>query len=296
MPEDQDRFDDLDLEPTRRPGETDLEVPPYRPEPPPRRGGGLLFPVTLVTAALVAIGLLAILFFVFRRPAGPKAVPIPGSEIARPSPELTPSASPAVALPGLDESDDFVRQAVAALSSHPELARWLARASLIRTLTVVVSNVADGETPRPHLGFLAPKERFHPARRPGRAIVPDPASFSGYNGFADAVASIDATAAAAAFVTLKPLFDAAYRELGHPEAGFRNALARAIRALLAVPVLDANVELVPHAVGFRYADPKLEGLTAAQKQFLRMGPRNVRIVQGKLRELETALRSSGSAP
>jgi hypothetical protein len=58
---------------------------------------------------------------------------------------------------------------------------------------------------------------------------------------------------------------------------------------MAVPVLGDDVELEPHAVGFRYADPKLEGLTAAQKQFLRIGPRNVRLVQQKLRELQAAL-------
>jgi Protein of unknown function (DUF3014) len=293
MPEDQDPFHDLDLEPTRRPGETDLDVSPYRPEPPPRRGGGLLFPVTLVSVALVAIGLLAILFLVFRRPSAPTAVTVPSLPAARPAP--APSATPAVALPALDQSDDFVRQVASGLSSHPEIAQWLARTALVRTLTVVVSNIADGETPRPHLDFLAPKQRFHAAHRPGRTIVPDPASFRGYNAFADAVASVDATAAAGAFFTLEPLFDAAYRDLGHPEGGFRGALDRAIRALLAVPVLDANVELAPHAVGFRYADPKLEALTAAQKQFLRTGPRNVRLVQGKLRELETALRSSSSA-
>jgi hypothetical protein len=56
-----------------------------------------------------------------------------------------------------------------------------------------------------------------------------------------------------------------------------------------VPVLREDVELVPHAIGFRYADPKLEALTPAQKQFLRIGPRNVRLVQGKLKELAVAL-------
>ena len=58
----------------------------------------------------------------------------------------------------------------------------------------------------------------------------------------------------------------------------------------------ASLELVPHAVGFRYADPKLEELTAAQKQFLRMGPRNVRIIQQKLRELQPALSAPAAAP
>jgi hypothetical protein len=197
--------------------------------------------------------------------------------------------TPAVALPPLDASDAFVRGIAQALSSHPELTRWLAQSSLVRTLTAVVDNVANGETPRPHLEFLAPKQRFKAARRPQRQIVPDPAGFAGYELFADALASLDAGATATAYRTLAPLFEAAYVDLGHPGGGFPKALERALQTLAAVPVLREDVALVPHAIGFRYQDPALEALTPAQKQFLRIGPRNVRIVQEKLRELRAAL-------
>ena len=64
-------------------------------------------------------------------------------------------------------------------------------------------------------------------------------------------------------------------------------------ALLAVPVLPEDTALEPHATILRYADPSVEALTPAQKQFLRTGPRNVRLVQAKLRELQAAL---GAAP
>jgi len=290
MPDD---LDDFDLEPTRR-QEDEETVRPYRPGS--ARKTGLLFPVTLAAIAVVAIGLLAVLFFVFRHPATPKPSASPAPLAAAPAPLAEASASPALPLPALDQSDDFVRQLAAGLSAHPELARWLARTSLVRTLTAVVVNVAEGETPRPHLEFLAPKQRFRAARRPAQLIVPDPVGFAGYDLFGDAVASVDAAAAANANRSLAPLFEAAYVELGHPEGGFPSALDKAIRALLAVPVLRDDVELVPHAIGFRYADAKLEALTPAQKQFLRIGPRNVRLVQGKLRELATALAPPAGPP
>ena len=291
MPDD---LDDFDLEPTRR-QEDEETVRPYRPEP--RRRHGLLFPATLAAVAVIVIGLLAALFLVFRHPATPKATSS-AAPLAAPAPlaEAGPTATPRVPLPALDESDGFVRQVAAGLSAHPELARWLARTSLVRTLTVVVANVAEGETPRPHLEFLAPKQRFRAARRPARLIVPDPVGFAGYDLFGDAVASLDAAAAAGAYRTLAPLFEAAYADLGHPEGGFPSALDKAIRALLAVPVLREDVELVPHAIGFRYADPRIEALTPAQKQFLRIGPRNVRLVQGKLREVQAALAPPVGAP
>ena len=285
MPED---LDDFDLEPTRRRADEET-VTPYRPDP-EKKGGGVLFPVTLAAVALVAVGLMGIVFLVFRHPsASPSPSPSPAAVVATPAAGSSPTPAPEAPLPSLDESDTLVRQLAAGLSAHPELARWLARTALVRTLTAVVVNVASGETPRPHLEFLAPRQRFRAARRPARLIVPDPAGFAGYDLFGDAVASVDASAAATAYRPLSPLFEAAYVELGHPEGGFPGALDRAIRALLAAPVLRDDVELVPHAVGFKYADPKLEGLTPAQKQFLRIGPRNVRLVQGKLRELAAAL-------
>lgn len=292
MPDD---LDDFDLEP-KRPGQGEDLILPYRPDRERKRG--LLFPGTLAAVAVVAIGLLAAFFLVFRHPPAPKAAPVaaPAAPGSAPLAQAVPSAAPAVPLPSLDDSDAVVRQLAAGLSARPELARWLSRTALVRTLTVVVVNVADGETPRPHLDFLAPKLRYRAARRPARLIAPDPAGFAGYDLFADTVASVDATAAAKAYRGLAPLFEAAYVELGHPEGGFPAALDRATRALLAVPVLRDDVELVPHAVGFRYADPKLEALTPAQKQFLRIGPRNVRLVQGKLREVAAALGPPKDAP
>jgi hypothetical protein len=296
----------------------ELERTPYTPRDEPERtlaaeapleselspltadseGGSRLFLPTLVALALVALGVLVLLFVVFRQPARPKPGDAAAAAEASPARPVASAAAPVAAapLPALDESDDFVRRSAASLSSLPELARWLAQPGLVRTLVAVVTNVADGETPRPHLGFLAPTQHFRAKGAPGRHTVADPASFTGYDRFADAIASIDAGAAVSSYRTLEPLFDAAYRELGHPEGGFRHGLDRALAALVETPVPPANAELVPHAVGFRYADPKLEALTAAQKQFLRIGPRNVPLVQAKLRELQAALAGTGSAP
>jgi hypothetical protein len=285
MPDD---LEDFDIKPTSSDEPVDT-VSPYPPEP--KRG--LLFPATLAIIAVVVLGLAAAVYLVFRRPV-PKATPHPAASAATPA--GVPSATASVQLPPLDQSDAFVRQTASGLSTNPEIVRWLGRTALVRTMAAVVVNVADGETPRPHLDFLAPKQRFKAARRPGQLIVPDPASFAGYEAFGDAVASVNATAAASAYRTLEPLFDAAYVDLGHPEGGFRKSLDKAIKALLAVPVLPADVELMPHAVGFRYADPKLEALTPAQKQFLRIGPRNVRIVQDRLREVQAALAAPAAAP
>ena len=264
---------------------SDEPPPPYRPDP-EKKEGGLLFPALLAVAAIAAIGLLAVLYMMFQTPEDPGPEPTL-APITAPTPTPAPSAAPVV-LPSLDESDDLVRQLVVALSANTELARWIAEKGLIRTLTVVTVNVAIGQSPRPHLGFLAPKTGFVP-KRIGRALIPDPAGFAGYDVMADAVASLDAVSAAATYRTLEPLFDVAFQDFGMPDVRFRAMLDRAIGNLLAVPALGAEVELVPHATSFRYRNPRYEELSPAQKQFLRMGPRNVKIIQDKLRQVAAAL-------
>jgi hypothetical protein len=252
----------------------------------PRRGPSLL-PLLLVLPILLLAGLGA--YWLLTRPKPGPSAPTPlASESAAPVPRATPNG-----LPALQDSDTYVRTLAAALSAHPQLARWLSRTSLVRTLTVVVASIAAGETPRHDLEFLAPTDRFHAARVKGRVpsgkATVDPASYSGYDTFGDVVASIDAGAAASAYHTAEPLFDEAFHELGS-SGPFRNALDTAIRELLAVPVLPADAPLIASPKGgWGWADPKVEALTAAQKQFLRIGPRNVRLIQGKLRELQPAL-------
>jgi hypothetical protein len=188
----------------------------------------------------------------------------------------------------LDASDALVRDLARGLSSSPSFVAWLATRSLIRTAVAVVENVADGETPRPHLGFLAPKLGFRTLPKRGRFLV-DPRSYEEYDAFGDAVASVDAAGWARALRLLAPLLEVAHKELGHPEGGFPATLERALVGLLRTPVLAGDVPVVRHMAIYEFADGKLEGLSPAQKQFLRIGPRNVLKVQTKLRELARAL-------
>src|SRR6185295_19585601 len=131
----------------------------------------------------------------------------------------------------------LVRELAGALSKHPQLALWLAQEGLVPRFTAVVENLVGGANPRTHLGFLAPRQRFQALARAGRVTV-DPKSYEGYDAFADAVASLDAAGCARVYRLLEPLFDAAYRDLGHPEGRFRVPLAAALARLAEVPVLE----------------------------------------------------------
>ena len=191
-------------------------------------------------------------------------------------------------LPPLSETDVVVRDLVKALSSHPSVTAWLTTDNLVRNFTVVVANVAEGRTPSRHLTVLRPSARFDVEER-GEDLYIDPRSYDRYNPRAAAVASLDPQGAARLYATLKPRIEDAYRELGVPDTPFDQTLERAIIVLLQTPVLDDPVRLRPHGAGFAFAEPKLEGLTAAQKHLLRAGPRNVRVIQDSLRNIALAL-------
>jgi hypothetical protein len=108
------------------------------------------------------------------------------------------------------------------------------------------------------------------------------------------VASVDPVGAARLYATLKPRIEEAHRELGSAEVSFDTTLERAIVALLKTPILENPIPLKPKGIGYAYADERLESLTAAQKQLLRMGPRNVAIIKRGLRGIALALGIPGS--
>jgi hypothetical protein len=238
--------------------------------------------VLLVAAAGVAAYVL-----LGRRPLpAPAATATPPAAKESASRSLGGEAEP-IAVPPLDESDPVVRQLVRALSESPVIAAWLATDGLIRNFTVVVANIAEGPTPARHVKTLRPAATFRVVERDGSTYV-DPRSYERYAALADAMASVDAVAAARLYATLKPRIEEAHRELGYTDA-FDRTLEKAIVTLLKTPIVDDPVRLRPKGIGYAYVDPRLEQLTGAQKQLLRMGPRNVRIVKERLRAIALAL-------
>ncbi|MCC7417556.1 MAG: DUF3014 domain-containing protein [Acidobacteria bacterium] len=244
-----------------------------------------------VAAALIAAIAAGSIFF-RGGPASPveesPATAVATAPAAAPSRPLGEEA-PAIDLPPLGESDPIVRQMVRQLSTHPQVAAWLATDGLIRNFTVVVDNVAEGKTPARQLRALRPPAPFTVIEGPDGTRI-DPRSYERYDALADAAASIDPAGAARLYTMLKPRLDEAYAELGNADTTFDRALEQAIVQLLETPAPAGPLALKPQgASAYRYVDPLIETLSDAQKQLLRMGPRNAAIVQQKLRAIAEAL-------
>ena len=272
----------LDFELHKTPGES------YPATPSPRRPVGLWIVVAALIAAAGAAAYIALTWW-------PRPAPAQGAPSARTSTATTPPPSlggtpESITVPPLDASDTLVRTLVQALSESPAVMAWLPTNGLIRNFTVVVANIADGATPAAHLKVLRPRSAFRIVERDGSPYV-DPRSYDRYTVIADAVASVDPAGAARLYATLKPRIEEANRDLGSAGQSFDRTLERAIVTLLETPIVDGQVRLKVNlkGIGYAYADERLESLTAAQKQLLRMGPRNVRIIEARLREIALAL-------
>ena len=177
------------------------------------------------------------------------------------------------------------RSLLDAVSPHPLVRRGLSEGDVVRRWAVVTDNLAEGVSPRGQLAFLAPSGPFSVERR-GATTVIAPAAYARYDGFADAVASVDAAALSRAYGALHGVLEAAYRALGYPDGSLDRVTARALRRVANAPVPQGEVAVEPiPGGGWAYADPKLEALPQVEKHLLRLGARNARLVQAKAREL-----------
>ena len=261
------------------PGDVNLDrpIPPESSDFTPRRRR----PVALI--AVVAVLVLALgggYLYLRRTPSEPAAPAAVATAPARPA----AGAEEEIALPPLDETDPIVRDLVSKLSSHPAVAAWLTTDGLLLNFVVVTTRIANGEAPNAELKALGTVPRFT-LRESRDTLYMDPSSYRRYDRYAEAIAELDARGTARLYQMVKPRVVDAYGRLGGRGAEFDPVLERAIVEMLEVPVVEGNIELVPHGTVYAYADERLQRLTAPQKQLLRMGPENVRRIQAKLREI-----------
>ncbi len=241
-------------------------------------------PVILVVA-LVAAAAGGLWWYLSKAPPPPPAAETKAA---------TPAAEPPATATGPSVDPARQRTLLEAVSPNPLLRRLVGEPDVARRWAVAVENLANDVVPRKQLEPLAPAGRFSVVRRGGKAFI-DPQSYTRYDGLGDAVASVNVDAFVIAWAAIRPAVDAAYRALGYPDGGVDKAAARALHRIGAAPVHDGDVAVV-EGVGttWTFADPALERLGDVDKQILRIGPRNARILQAKASEISKALGYSPS--
>jgi hypothetical protein len=247
-----------------------------------------IFTALVVAAAVVALGMWLWLRSGSVDPtetvaADPTPVPAP-----TPTPTLAERLSDRLVGTTLATSDAVVRELVSELSSRPELASWLANEDLVRRFVAAVDNTANGISPTRQLEFLRPKTSFKVIDK-GDELVIDPSSYARYDLATRVFVSLDTEGTVALYRELEPLMDDAFAEISPPGTRFSDRLGAAIDHLLEVTPPTGPLEVERRVVTYAYTDERLEGLSEAQRQLLRMGPDNVLLIKAKLRDLNAVL-------
>ena len=249
----------------------------------PRRRRGSRWQLLIAAAATAGY-----LTFLWRHPAA-----LPNSTAAAPSATAayrrrrSSGKGESIPLPPLDASDTLVRTLVQGLTESPAVMAWLPTNGLIRNFTVVVTNIAEGRDAGKTSEGPASR-RGVPGRHAKRRHLRRSAQLRSLRADRRCDRIGQRGGAAKLYATLKPRIEEAQRDLGAADS-FDHTLERAIVALLNTPTIDGSERLKPKGIGYGYADDRLESLSPAQKQLLRMGPRHVRVVKAKLREIALAL-------
>jgi hypothetical protein len=281
--------------------------------------------VLLITAAYVAVDRWEQIQGLFQSPAevpsllepevdladpGPQALiplePLAGNPLsgqikrqAQPEKPVQPAeVNPVIAaLPALGESDDLYRDQWAELWSNKQLLSWTETEQLARKATALIDNLAQGKIVRNLLGVFKPESPFMvdlllPASvEEGSVDIYrlDPASYQRYTPLVNSIVGADTDQLLAFYVRMRPLFQAAYLELGYPGGHIDGVFLKTLRNIQVVPVLEGEVRLVRPKVMYQFQDQKLEQRSALDKQMFRLGPENMRALQQKAKELEVAM-------
>ena len=203
-----------------------------------------------------------------------------------------PSAAHLV-LPDLDSSDAMIRQAILSLTnfSVPEVEGLLPGDQLIRKFVAVLDNAAAGRFSFTLLEDLSITGVFVAREIEKDVFEIDFRSYQRFNFVTDVFYSINAARAVELYRLAKPLINAAYKELGYLEGDFDEIFFSALEGISKTPDFPERVLLKRPVVLYEYIDPEYEALSPFQKQILRTGPRNSRLIKKKAREIESALKN-----
>lgn len=270
----------------------------------------------LVAAAIAAVVLVILLYFVLRGDAGSQpgasdmAVtptgqrPVERAPITEvdPGPQPEPSddfddqpeaetpvaepAEPLVATPAdLTGSDTSVLEVLNQLS--PQLAKWLIPDEQIRKWVLTVDLMADGKLPKRYRPLDYPMEKFRVAQQDDITVAADD-NFARLTPLVDALGRIDSNTLVSYYRAWYPLIETAWREQGKP-GQFEDRLLLAISRILAIEPLDDSEPLVRPGVFYLYKDKAREDASDVEKLGWRMGEDNLMAVQDFARSLRAAL-------
>jgi hypothetical protein len=230
-------------------------------------------------------------------PKAPLPKPQPVQEVAvtelEPEPEIE-EAPPEVETPQtpdpipeptvIDSSDLAIKAALTGIIEYPELTKVLVNDEILRRFVVFVDNLGNEELASNFQVLQAPEKPFRTYRQAGKEWI-DAASFKRYTPYVEALNSADPEKLIELYDYYKPAIQENYAEIGYPDDNFDETMINAIEHLLDTPEVPVPIEVYTESVVYKFSDERIESLSNVQKQLLRTGPENMRLIKATLREI-----------
>ena len=227
---------------------------------------------------------------VIQAPVVPEAV-IPSAPEPEAEPQVKPQqklVSKPPQLPGIDNSDDFIRDRLLLINSKPEFSTWVKTDDLIRRTASYFDGLSNGVILSKILPLTPPEGKFATHKSDG-SIWLNAGNYERYDRTINAIANTDMASIAKMFHFSRPLLETAFSEMGYNPRQMDGIVLQAIDMVLATPIIIEPIKLTRESVIYKFADPALEALPPIQKQLLRTGPENTKHLQQQATALRNAL-------
>lgn len=190
-------------------------------------------------------------------------------------------------LPPLSDSDTVFRQDLLNLSSG--FSPWLNSKNILKQWLLVANDFSQNLRPHKHFSQFKVSQPFLVASDNAGMYITEQ-SYQRYNKLASAVHAVNIESALDLYNKYRPLLQQVFAEFAYPEEyQVEDIIKKATSSILQAPILVDKVRVVKPSVYYKFAEKKLEMLSPVQKQMIRMGPENTRIIQAKLRQFIEAL-------
>jgi len=190
----------------------------------------------------------------------------------------------------LQGSDKAFRQDALAISTSKQFKKSLFQTEIIRKIIFSINDMAQGLRPSTKILNELPHTKAFIVMTRGDKMYISPKSYQRYDHLAQAIHDIDSNAGVAVYKKYLPLFRRVFKDFSYPASyQVSDIFKAAVGKVLQAPTIQDRIEVVQPSVHYKFADAKLENLSSLDKQMLRMGPDNTRVIQKKLRELISAL-------
>jgi hypothetical protein len=188
----------------------------------------------------------------------------------------------------LDTSDGTVKTKLLDLTDYEAFARLLINEALLERFVIMTNTLAEEQIADNNRVLVQPEKPFRTYRQADKEWI-DPASYKRYAPYVEVFESLETESLLQLYQEYKPAIQSIFVQIGNPSDSFDEKLEEAIDVLLNTPEVPVPIEVFTDSVMYKFADNRLESLTAPQKQLLRTGPENMRRIKAKLREIKETL-------